>query len=86
MDDRFTQPAVVIQSAEVEALLADHPLLKEVDSGMTGHIRVLQHSQGFILVEQDCRGQAWVRYRHEMSELDALIEDRLASYERMWDG
>ena len=86
MEDRFSQPAFVIQADELATLLAGYALLKEIDSGMTGAIRVLEHPQGYILSEQDCRGQIWVRYRKDLAELEALIEERLASYERMWDG
>jgi len=71
---------------ELEALLAAARQLREEDTGMTGKIRLLEY-QGRYLVQEftDC-GEVRLRRFDDRPGAERFIEERLETYDRMWDG
>ncbi len=63
-----------------------------VETGMSGQILLLRRPQpgkkalGWAFVEQPEEGKRVLRPFKNEKEARALIADRLAAYERMWDG
>ncbi len=63
-----------------------------IDTGLSGQIQLLHRplpngkKTGWAFVEQPKDGQRVVRPFKSEKEARALIQDRLAAYERMWDG
>ncbi len=63
-----------------------------IETGLSGQIQLLRHptsgskKTGWAFVEQPKDGQRVIRPFKNEKEARALIQDRLAAYERMWDG
>ncbi len=66
--------------------------VENIDTGMSGLIQLVRRpisggkKAGWALVEQPKDGQRVIRPFKNEKEARALIKDRLAAYERMWDG
>lgn len=77
---------VRLDEEELAALLRAGEILREEDTGMSGKIRLLIW-RGRHLVQEftDC-GEARLRQFADRREADTFIQQRLDTYERMWDG
>jgi hypothetical protein len=85
--ERAQQSRVVeIRHEELAALLADARLLREEDTRLCGSIRVLQLGPQILIQEQSFEGQPLIRLADSAESAQAFVEERLATYERMWDG
>jgi len=85
--DEFKQSAVIpIERAELPHLLDQAVVVKEVDTNISGWIRILDLDGIIILEEETTEGEVLLRQFKSVEKAAALIEDRLATYERMWDG
>ena len=84
--NRLRAGPAALEPIELERLLGAATLLREVETGMAGPIRVLEHVGAVILAEQTLEQQPVARVVASVEAADALIADRLAVYERMWDG
>jgi len=66
--------------------------VETIETGMSGQIQLLRRptsgskKSGWAFVEQPKDGQRVIRPFKNEKEARALIKDRLAAYERMWDG
>jgi hypothetical protein len=71
---------------ELERLLARaRPLRDPVDT-LTGPLRLLELDGALLVQETTDRGEHVVREIPDRDTAERLIEDRIDSYERMWDG
>ncbi len=85
--DEFKQSAVIpIERAELPHLLDQAAVVKEVDTHISGWIRILDLDGIIILEEETTEGEVLLRQFKSVEMAAALIGDRLATYERMWDG
>jgi putative heme iron utilization protein len=71
---------------------AEFPKVDTIETGMSGQIHLVRRPvegkkvAGWAFVEQPKAGQRVIRPFKNEKEARALIADRLAAYERMWDG
>lgn len=77
---------LLIDDAALAALLAEAIAVREQDTLISGPIRVLELHEAVIVQEQTPDGQALVRRLDSRETADAFVDDRLATYDRMWDG
>jgi hypothetical protein len=75
------------------SMVASHfPLVEGIDTHMSGRILLVRRpvalgkKLGWALVEDPAPGRKVIRPLKNEKEARALIADRLAAYERMWDG
>ena len=61
-------------------------VLREDDTLISGMIRVLELDAAMLVQEQTPEGQVLVRAFESREAADAFVDDRLATYDRMWDG
>jgi hypothetical protein len=73
--------------------VAEHfPLVDDIDTFMNGRILLVRRplpqgkKPGWAIVEDPAPSQKVIRPLKNEKEARALIADRLAAYERMWDG
>jgi hypothetical protein len=71
---------------ELDELLTASELLTEVDTHMNKTIRLLKYRDELFLQEYSFDGEIFVRYMKTREAAEALIQKRLDTYERMWDG
>ncbi len=77
---------VEVTAAELAALLAGCETVREVRPVLAGPIRILRRGAAVALQEESPRGELFLRRLGALAEAEAILEDRLATYERMWDG
>lgn len=75
-----------ISAAEADALLRAARVLREEDTRLAGPIRVFDLGGRVVVGESTTRGQPLARLLPSLEAAHRLVEDRLAVYERMWDG
>ena len=86
MERLEARPVVEIDGGELVALLARARAVRDEDTRLSGRIRVLVIGDAVLLQEQTTKGALLVRRMPSLEAADALVADRLATYERMWDG
>lgn len=78
-----------LEPAEVAGVLDSGRVLSETDTHLTGLLRLLE-LPGFPgerwILEQDLKRRPVLRRLAPDQDADAFIEQRLAAYDRMWDG
>ena len=77
---------VAFSHEELDSLLEQTETLREVDTGIAGHIRILRCDDKIFIQERTPEGDHFVRKLPSEEDAAALIDARLAAYERMWDG
>ncbi|HSN56759.1 MAG TPA: hypothetical protein VLT32_18960 [Candidatus Sulfomarinibacteraceae bacterium] len=71
---------------ELEALLERALTLRDDDTLLAGRIRILAFEDRTLVQEQTTGGEVLVRQVGSEAAAQRLVDDRLATYERMWDG
>ena len=91
--DKLADGAIVPLGEDQWVGVAEHfPLVDDIDTFMNGKILLVRRPlpQGkkpaWAIVEDPAPNQKVIRPLKNEKEARALIADRLAAYERMWDG
>ena len=80
------QNILALDSKDLAMLLESTATVREVDTCLSGWIRILE-SEGTVLVQEETtEGEILVRKVPSIGHADRLVEYRLEAYERMWDG
>lgn len=80
------QGVVEIDPDGLEALLGWARIVRDEDTRLSGRIRVIAVGGAVLVQEQTPRGVLLVRRIATVEAAERLVDDRLATYERMWDG
>ncbi len=91
--EKLATGAIVPLNADEWAGVAEHfPLVDDIDTFMSGRILLVRRpvptgkKLGWAIIEDPEPNQKVIRPLKNEKEARALIAERLASYERMWDG
>jgi len=91
--DKLAEGVIVPLGADEWVGVAKHfPLVDDIDTFMNGRILLVRRPSpgskkpGWAIVEDPVPSQKVIRPLKNEKEARALIADRLAAYERMWDG
>ena len=77
---------VAFSREELGPLLEQTETLREVSTGIAVRIRVMKSIDRILIQERTPEGDHFVRELPSEGDAAALIDARLAAYERMWDG
>lgn len=84
---RLDREAVAeISRGELESLLKAARTLRSEDTHMSGWIRILLLGEAVPLQEQTPAGEVLLTKMPSREEAERVVDGRLATYERMWDG
>jgi hypothetical protein len=87
LNERWAQGAIArLTPDELNEMLAAASGYREVDAGIGGVIRVIQHGTHLVLQEQTGEGELLVRRMPTEQAVEAFLAQRLEAYERLWDG
>ncbi len=85
--ERLSGPSPVRLAAEEwAAVLESAVIVREENTGIAGALRVLEIGGDLFVQEQTPDRTILLRPRRDVAEAMAFVEDRLKTYERMWDG
>ena len=83
---------VPVREGAWSGLSGGFPVVEDIDTHLAGRILLVRRPavgkgpQGWAIVEDPAPEQKVIRPLPHEKEARALIADRLAAYERMWDG
>ncbi len=86
IEDCRKMALVSIEGVDLQPLLDRCEILRENDTCLSGWIRILQCAELVLVQEQTPQGEVLLRRVGNEDEAITLVDDRLATYERMWDG
>jgi hypothetical protein len=87
-----TGAIVPLREKEWSAVAKHFPVVEDIDTHLAGRILLVKRPDpprkrpAWALVEDPEPGRKVIRPLRDEKEARALIADRLAAYERMWDG
>jgi len=79
-------PPAELDHDELQVLLDAADLVRDDDTCLAGRIRILDVDGVTMVQEQAQDGRILVRRIGSEDAAHRLVDDRLATYERMWDG
>ena len=82
MDERI----VPLTHAEWEAVAATFEEVERHDTGVAGELLIVRGASGLAAVEEPKSAQRVVRTLPDEGAARAFVRERMAQYERMWDG
>jgi hypothetical protein len=77
---------VVLSSATLPELLARARVVRAEDTGISGWIRLLELDGEILTQEETPDHRVLVRRHADVVDAERFVEERLATYDRMWDG
>jgi hypothetical protein len=81
-----SKPPRPVSSGELESLLTRARALRCESPTLAGPIRILAVGESIMVQEQTPQGQLFLRDMPSLEAAQRFVDDRLATYERMWDG
>ena len=81
-----TAPVVAVSAGELDLVLDETEVARQVETALSGPIRVLVADDHFLVQERTPKGELLLRLLSSRQEADRFVDDRLDAYERMWDG
>ncbi|MGA9751774.1 MAG: hypothetical protein WBS54_08290 [Acidobacteriota bacterium] len=86
LDELGRSPVVQISAEDLARLLKAGELLREEQTGMGGPLRLLVWSGRLLFQEETPERAILLRSLPSKEAAEHLLQSRLATYERMWDG
>lgn len=85
--DRLAAGEIIeLPETEWEKSAGAFAVLEQHDTRMRGMILVVESTVGLAVVEQPSPASRVVRAMANRDEVRSFVQDRLAAYDRMWDG
>jgi predicted aminopeptidase len=80
-------PVVAMSVADWQALAPSFEALEDADTFVSGRISIARGPAGVVVVvEEPRRDERVLRRMVDLEAARALVAERLATYERMWNG
>lgn len=77
---------IIIEEHELHTVLKDAEILREENTYLSDHIRLLKYNDILFIQEITFNKEVLLRKMDSMKDADSLIQERLDYYERKWDG
>ena len=75
-----------INGKDLELLLSKCKVVEEKDTLVSGKLRLLMYQNNLLIQEKSNKGELLIRLMQNEVEANKFIDDRLETYDRMWDG
>ncbi|HMN18837.1 MAG: hypothetical protein WA440_07515 [Ignavibacteriaceae bacterium] len=77
---------IIIEEHELHTVLKDAEILREENTYLSDHIRLLKYNDILFIQEITFKKEVLLRKMDSMKDADSFIQERLDYYERKWDG
>ncbi|MCZ2269889.1 MAG: hypothetical protein LC124_13650 [Ignavibacteriales bacterium] len=77
---------IIIEEHELHTVLKDAEILREENTYLSDHIRLLKYNGILFIQEITFKKEVLLRKMDSMKDADSFIQERLDYYERKWDG
>jgi hypothetical protein len=80
------KPVLKIDREELTAILEEAEVIRSEDTALAGWIRILSIAAQVVVQEETPERDVLIRRFASVDAANKLVDERLADYERMWDG
>ena len=85
--ERLTSaPVVEVTRLELDRMRASGDTVRDEDTTVAGRIRVVWFDGMIVVQEETPQGRLMVRLMPSLERAHAFVDNRLTTYEKMWDG
>ena len=85
--ERLTSaPVVELTEVELDRLRASGETMRDDNTSVAGRIRILSLDGMFVVQEKTPQRRILVRVMPSLERAQSFVDDRLATYDKMWDG
>ena len=77
---------LIIDEDELKSVLDNSEILRVEDTYLSDFIRVLNYDDKLFIQETTFKKEILIRKMVSMKDADFFVQERLAFYERKWDG
>jgi hypothetical protein len=81
-----SQAPIPVDRDVLVGLLEASEVLRQENTCVAGWIRILSVDGAVLVQEETPEGNALARRMRSVEDANAFVNDRLGTYERMWDG
>ncbi len=86
MDELKEKSIIILNSNELDMLLAGATLISEKDTLISGYIRIYKYQEHYLTQESTPKGEIVLRYFNMLQDAEELVNNHLEIYDKMWDG
>jgi hypothetical protein len=86
LDETTNNSPAALDQPSLQALLEATEIVRDDDTCLAGRIRILSLAGSLMVQEQTQKGQILVHRVGSLETAHSFVDERLATYERMWDG
>jgi hypothetical protein len=79
-------PVVELTEVELDQLRASGETVRDDNTNVAGRIRILSVDGTVVVQEQTPQRRYLVRVMSSLERAQSFVDDRLATYDKMWDG
>ena len=77
---------VLLPPSKLKDLMNHFEIIKEIETFVSGKIRILKFDQMYYVQELTAKDEAAVRKMNSKEEAENFVNERMIIYEKMWDG
>jgi hypothetical protein len=77
---------IIISAEDLLSLLSEVQILKEEDTHLCDLIRILSFNETILIQEKSNKNEIILRKFSSLDKAEEFLQERLAYYERKWDG
>ncbi len=81
-----SSPVVEVTELELDRLRTSAEIMRDDDTTVAGRIRILSFDGMILVQEQTPQRQFLVRAMPSLERAHTFVDNRLAVYDKMWDG
>ncbi len=81
-----TEIVVILDKSDIDNFLSEVEILDEQNTLVSDKIRIVKFNTNILTQEMTLKNEIAIRKMTDMEEAEKFVEDRMSTYEKMWDG
>ncbi len=86
INDLSTNPITILTDDELKNFLSQVEVIKEENTYLCDYIRITKYVNEIFVQEKSDKNEIIIRKMNSLEEAENFVKERLAYYERKWDG
>ena len=86
VDQLKIQKLLILPLENLSEILKQVTVIEDKDTLMIDHIRILKWKEKILIQEATSKNELAIRIAESVEDANRFINERMETYERMWDG
>ena len=86
VDKLKIQKLLILPLENLSEILKQVTVIEDKDTLMSDHIRILKWKEKILIQEATSKNELAIRIAESVEDANRFINERMETYERMWDG